>query len=120
MSIAFAEDVVTVICSYYQEADMFNSYSIRIDMQATGSRIKELRKQKQLKVAELAEIMHSSENTIFKWQRGDCLPTIDNLVVLSTVFDTPMDDIIRVERRGDEPLLPVYGLIINQTVIVIS
>jgi hypothetical protein len=45
-------------------------------------------------------------------------PTIDNLVVLSTVFDTPMDDIIRVEGRGDEPLLPVYGLRINQTVIV--
>ena len=30
---------------------LFNSYSIRVDMQVTGSRIKELRKQNQLKVA---------------------------------------------------------------------
>ncbi len=90
---------------------MFNSYSIRVDLQATGSRIKELRKQKRLKVAELAEIMHSSENTIFKWQRGDCLPTIDNLVVLSIVFETPMDEIIQIEGRGDEPLLPFWGYV---------
>ncbi len=88
---------------------MISSYSIRVDMQATGYKIKELRKQKQIKVAELAEILHSSENTIFKWQRGECLPTIDNLIVLSTVFETPMDDIIQVEGRGDEPLLPVIG-----------
>ncbi len=88
---------------------MFDSYSIRVDVEATGRKIRELRTQKQLKVAELAEIMHSSENTIFKWQRGECLPTIDNLLVLSTVFETSMDDIIQREGRGDEPLLPVYG-----------
>ncbi len=61
---------------------MLDSYSIRVDMRATGCRIKELRESKKLKVAELAEIMHSSENAIFKWHRGDCLPTIDNLIVL--------------------------------------
>lgn len=87
---------------------MFNSYSIRVDMQATGSKIKELRKQKQLKVAELAEIMNSSENTIFKWQRGECLPTIDNLIVLSTIFETTMDDIIQTEGGGSDPLLPIW------------
>ncbi len=89
---------------------MFDSYSVRVDMVATGKRIRELRNEKKLKVAELAEIMHSSENTIFKWQRGQCLPTIDNLIVLSTLFETTMDDIIQVEGRGDEPLLPVYGV----------
>ena len=88
---------------------MLDSYSIRVDMRATGCRIKELRESKKLKVAELAEIMHSSENAIFKWQRGDCLPTIDNLIVLSIVFGTTMDDIIQIEGRGDEPLLPLYG-----------
>ncbi len=89
---------------------MFNSYSVAINMKATGNKIKELRNTKHLKVSELAEIMNSSENTIFKWQRGDCLPTIDNLVVLSILFETPMDEIIQKEQlgRGDEPLLPFW------------
>ena len=85
---------------------MFDSYSVRIDLEATGNKIKELRYSNNYTVAELAEILHSSENTIFKWQRGDCLPTLDNLIILSTIFHTPMDDIIQREGRGDEPLLP--------------
>ena len=89
---------------------MFDSYSVNIDLAATGSKIKQLRKANAMKVSELAEIMHSSENSIFKWQRGECLPTIDNLLVLSILFDTPMDDIIQREERGDEPLLPINGV----------
>ena len=87
---------------------MIKSYSIVIDMEATGKKIRELRKQKQLTVSELAEIMNSSENAIFKWQRGECLPTVDNLVVLSKVFETSLDDIVQREERGDEPLFPLY------------
>ena len=86
---------------------MFDSYSVKVDMKETGRKIRELRIRNKLKVEEFAEIMHSSQNTIFKWQRGECLPTIDNLLVLSSLFDTPMDDIIQREGRGDEPLLPV-------------
>ena len=88
---------------------MFDSYSVRIDLAATGGKIKQLRKSNAMKVSELAKVMHSSENTILKWQRGECLPTIDNLLVLSILFDTPMDDIIQREERGDEPLLPING-----------
>ena len=81
-----------------QSKGTFDSYSIRIDVKATGSRIKELRQQKNLRIAEMAEIMHSSENTICKWQRGACIPTIDNLVVLSELFETPLDEIILVSK----------------------
>ena len=88
---------------------MFDSYSVKVDMKATGKKIRELRIQKQLKVDEFAEIMHSSQNTIFKWQRGECLPTIDNLLVLSSLFEIPMDDIIQRAERGDEPLFPING-----------
>ena len=86
---------------------MFDSYSVRIDLPATGNKIKELRYARNYTVSQLAEILHSSENTIFKWQRGECLPTLDNLLVLSMIFETPMDDIIQREGRGDEPLLPI-------------
>ncbi len=91
---------------------MFDSYSVKVDMKATGKKIRELRIQKQLKVDEFAEIMHSSQNTIFKWQRGECLPTIDNLLVLSSLFEIPMDEIIQREGRGDEPLLPINEILL--------
>ncbi len=88
---------------------MFDSYTVKVDMEATGRKIRELRIQKNLKVDEFAEIMHSSKNTIFKWQRGECLPTIDNLLVLSSLFEIPMDDIIQRAERGDEPLFPIIA-----------
>lgn len=92
---------------------MIDCFSIRLDPKATGARIKQLRKEKNIKVAELAAMMHSSENAIFKWQRGDSIPTIDNLIVLSVIFDTTIDDIIQREGEADGPLLPVLGKKLN-------
>ncbi|MBE5826143.1 MAG: helix-turn-helix transcriptional regulator [Butyrivibrio sp.] len=88
---------------------MFDYFSIRLDTKATGARIKQLRTEKHIKVSELAEMLGSSENAIFKWQRGDSVPTIDNLIILSVIFETPIDDIIQKEEAG-EPLLPFYIL----------
>ncbi len=88
---------------------MFNNFTVSVDLVATGTKIKELRYQNHYTVADLAEIVGSSENTIFKWQRGDCLPTIDNLLILSKLFGTPMDDIIQSKERGDEPLSHING-----------
>ena len=38
----------------------------------------------------------STPQAIFKWQRGDALPTIDNIVVLASVFGVKVDDILAV------------------------
>ena len=66
-----------------------------LDMKATGARIKELRKAHHLKVEDVAQFMgFESEQAVYKWQRGDSLPTVDNLYALSRLFDTPMDDIL--------------------------
>lgn len=34
---------------------------------------------------------------IYKWQRGDSMPTIDNLAVLAAVFGVRIDDIVAVK-----------------------
>ena len=93
---------------------MFDYFSIRLDTRATGARIKQLRCEKHIKVSELAEMLGSSENAIFKWQRGDSVPTIDNLIILSVIFKTPIDDIIQTEEAA-EPLLPFCGKIPGNT-----
>lgn len=79
-----------------------------LDAKATGARIKELRKLKHFTVEEIARYMgFESEQAIYKWQRGDSLPTVDNLFALSRLFGTTVDDILRgTEREEDEsPLL---------------
>lgn len=83
------------------------TYTI-IDMKATGRRIKELRLKHHLKVEEIAEFMDfGSGQAVYKWQRGDSLPTVENLYALSRLFGTTVDDIIRGSRGEDEsPLLP--------------
>lgn len=66
-----------------------------IDVKATGARIRELRKEKGIKVAELSEFMGFSEpQAVYKWQRGETLPSVDNLFALSKILDTKIEDIL--------------------------
>ena len=38
----------------------------------------------------------NTPQAIFKWMRGDAVPTIDNLIILADMFDIPIDKIIIV------------------------
>ena len=67
-----------------------------IDMTATGINITRLRINAGLTVKDLQDIFgFSTPQAIYKWQRGTALPTVDNLVVLATVFGVRIDDILR-------------------------
>ena len=87
-------------------------FDVFVDMQATGDRIRQLRKEKKYKVFDLAKALGlESEQAIYKWQRGQCLPNADNLVRLSILFGCHIDDILMhsVTIEEDEsPLLPLY------------
>lgn len=73
-----------------------------LDPKATGARIRELRKQNHFTVAEIAEYLGCiSEQAIYKWQRGDSMPTIDNLYALSRLFGITVDDILRGDGEED-------------------
>ena len=66
-----------------------------INMAQTGTRIKELRTRSGYTVKTLQEAMSPiSCQAIYKWQEGMALPSIDNLVVLSALFQVPIDQII--------------------------
>ena len=81
-----------------------------VDMKKTGLRIRELMKLNNIKTKDIVEYMgFESEQSVYKWLRGDSLPKVDNLFALARLFDTPMDNII-MEREGEDesPLLPRY------------
>lgn len=75
-----------------------------IDAKATGERIKELRKERHLKVTDISDYMGFLEpQAVYKWQRGDSLPSLDNLFALSHLFKIPMDSIVRGAEGGENP-----------------
>jgi len=86
-------------------------FEVFVDMQATGNKIKQLRKQKHYKVFDLANALGlESEQAIYKWQRGQCLPNADNLVRLSILFGCHIDDILvhnMTAGEDESPLLPL-------------
>ena len=66
-----------------------------INVKATGARIRQLRKEKGIKVTELSEFMGFSEpQAVYKWQRGETLPSVDNLFALSRILETNIEDIL--------------------------
>ncbi len=66
-----------------------------IDMIRTGQNIMNLREQCNLTVRDLQKIFgFTTPQAIYKWQHGTALPTIDNLVVLATIFGVSIDDIL--------------------------
>lgn len=72
----------------------------KIDMIATGRNIRELRKKKGIKISELMQYMGFNEpQSIYKWQRGECLPSVDNLYALGKIFGTAMEDILVEEDK---------------------
>lgn len=74
---------------------MNNEQYPTINLKATGQRIQELRKARGLKVSELSEFMGFTEpQAVYKWQRGESLPTVDNLYALSKILRTSMEDIL--------------------------
>mgnify|MGYP005890463763 CR=1 FL=1 len=78
-----------------------------LDIKATGERINQLRKDNNLRVIDVAEYMgFESTQAVYKWQRGESLPTVDNLYALSRLLHTSVDDILIGEKeRDDEPSL---------------
>ncbi len=72
-----------------------------INMAMTGQNIARLRKNAGLTVQDMQDIFgFRTPQAIYKWQRGDALPTIDNLLILADIFQVPMDDILVTDRSS--------------------
>ena len=66
-----------------------------IDMAATGANILKLRRKSGLSVAQMQQYFgFDAPQAIYKWQRGETLPSTDNLVALSYLLDVPIDEIL--------------------------
>ena len=66
-----------------------------IDLVATGNNIRRLRLERSLTIRDLQSYFGFEEpRAIYKWQKGESLPTVDNLYALGNLFGVPMDQIL--------------------------
>ena len=101
-----------------------------IDMTATGKRITELRMRRGYTVADLQRYFgFEAPQAIYKWQKGQSLPSTDNLYALSWLLEVPMEEILvpmninnaglREDSRGPDGFFgrirPAGGLIGQNT-----
>ncbi len=70
-----------------------------IDMTATGRNIDRLRREAGMTVRELQAVFgFNTPQAIYKWQRGEAMPTLDNIVVLAAVFGVTLEEILVFEE----------------------
>ena len=66
-----------------------------VNMKQTGQNITMLREQRGISVKQLQRMMgFATPQAIYKWQHGESLPTVDNLVALSVIFAVPIEAIL--------------------------
>lgn len=70
-----------------------------IDMTATGEKIKKTREMAGMTVKDVQEVFgFASPYPVYKWQNGQSLPAIENLVVLAALFGVTMDELVVTKK----------------------
>ena len=69
-----------------------------INMKETGFRIRQCMDEKQITVHQLQRMFEfQTPQAIYKWLRGTSLPTIDNIVILASILDIAVDELLVTE-----------------------
>ena len=73
--------------------------TLRIDMIQTGINISRLRKENGITIKRIQEAMgFNTPQAVYKWQRGESMPSLDNMLVLSQLLNTSVAEIIALEK----------------------
>ena len=62
--------------------------------------LKLLRKQYGFTQEQIAEKLGVSRQTIAKWERGECLPDIENVIALADLYEITVDQLVRNAVSG--------------------
>lgn len=67
---------------------------VTIDMKGTGNKIRDMRKKSGITIKQIQDACGISAAAVCKWQNGQALPSIDNLLILSVLWNVKMDDLV--------------------------
>lgn len=70
------------------------SYPV-IDLVATGKNIKQIRYDRNVKVTDLQKYLSFKDpQAIYKWERGESIPSTDHLIALAHFYGIKVEDIL--------------------------
>ncbi len=70
-----------------------------INIKETGVHLKKVIEQYGYTVKEIKELLGlSTTKAIYKWLKGENLPTVDNLVILADTFNITVDELLIIEK----------------------
>lgn len=80
-----------------------------IDMVRTGKRIETVRKNRGFSVKDIQEYFgFEYPQAVYKWQHGECLPSVDNLFALARLLRVGMEDLLVTLESEDQEVPPFY------------
>ena len=78
-----------------ERSDLMDPIYVSIQQEQTGNRIKELISNEGYSVRDIQEFMgFDNPQAVYKWLKGKSMPSIDNLLILSKVLQTSIDELI--------------------------
>ena len=93
--ILFFDIIDATFCHSKGGESMYRRAFPVIDPIATGKNIVRLRQARGMTVKDLQQWFGFEEpRAIYKWQQGQTLPSVDNLIALSALLDVPVEDIL--------------------------
>ena len=70
-----------------------------INLVKTGNNIKRIAKENGYSADKIRDMLgFSDRSNVYKWFRGDALPSVDNLLALSILFGVTINEMIIVEN----------------------
>lgn len=83
-----------------------------IDLVGTGRRLEELISRKGISVKEIQNTLHlSCPQPVYRWMKGQMLPTVDHLYVLARLFSVHMEELLVPESGRTEEICFYKGIL---------
>ncbi len=70
-----------------------------LDTVATGVRIKTLMDERNISIRTVSDHLKVSFQAVYRWQKGETLPTISNMYILGQLLRTNVDDILVAKEK---------------------
>ena len=67
---------------------------VELDIVATGHIIKLLMEEREIAIKDLSKVMNVSFQAVYRWQKGETLPTISNMFILGQLLQVDVDEML--------------------------
>lgn len=89
-------------------------------LERVGGRLKRLRAQRRMTLAEVSTATGISKSTMSRLETGQRRPTLELLLALSQVYRVPLDDLVAAPVQGDPRIRLKPGRVKGRTVIPLT